>query len=64
MRSAGNNSFALLFGLLTIGKGDVVYTEQDIYHAVAWGTLLQDADQTRGSKPHPPQAFDLAYSAN
>ncbi|KAI7371509.1 hypothetical protein KC336_g20783 [Hortaea werneckii] len=35
--------------------GDVVYTEQDIYHAVAWGTLLQDAGQTRGndSFPHP-----------
>ncbi|KAI6855778.1 hypothetical protein KC343_g7378 [Hortaea werneckii] len=35
--------------------GDVVYTEQDIYHVVAWGTLLQDADQTRGnaSFPHP-----------
>ncbi|KAI6913381.1 hypothetical protein KC318_g6873 [Hortaea werneckii] len=35
--------------------GDVVYTEQDIYHAVAWGTILQDADQTRGNAtfPHP-----------
>ncbi|KAI6903934.1 hypothetical protein KC318_g6560 [Hortaea werneckii] len=33
--------------------GDVVYTEQDIYRAVAWGTILQDADQTRGYATFP-----------
>ncbi|KAI7310322.1 hypothetical protein KC315_g12656 [Hortaea werneckii] len=33
--------------------GDVVYTEQDIYRAVAWGTILQDADQTRGNATFP-----------
>ena len=60
MRSASNHSFIYFFSLLTIRKGNVVYTEQDIYHAVAWGTILQDADQTRGSKLHPSKTLSLA----